>query len=182
MALTTRVWGAGKLLLLGGALLLTYVLFAAAAMRVALRTREVVVPDLAGKTVNDATVALSEAGLNLKVEEARRPDPKVPAGQILAQDPRPGPARAASAASRSGSAPALVRPSSRRCSASPNAPAALQLQQDGLRADGRFRDSIVRIPVRRRDRPDACAEEQRAAGGVAGQSRRTRSRPTSCRI
>ena len=30
MALTTRVWSAGKLLLLGGALLLTYVLFAAA--------------------------------------------------------------------------------------------------------------------------------------------------------
>ena len=49
MALTTRVWGAGKLLLLGGALLLTYVLFAAAAMRVALKTREVVVPTLTGQ-------------------------------------------------------------------------------------------------------------------------------------
>ena len=46
--LTTRVWSAGKLLLLGGALLLTYVLFAAASMRIALRTREVVVPSLAG--------------------------------------------------------------------------------------------------------------------------------------
>ena len=30
MALTTRVWSAGKLLLLAGALLLTYVVFAAA--------------------------------------------------------------------------------------------------------------------------------------------------------
>src|SRR3954469_7145592 len=90
MALTKRVWGAGKLLLLGGLLLLTYVLFAAAAMRVALKTREVVVPVLAGKTVNDATALLSEAGLNLKVEEGRRTDAKVPAGQILAQDPQAG--------------------------------------------------------------------------------------------
>ena len=84
------MWSAGKLLLLGGALLLTYVLFAAAAMRVALKTREVVVPDLAGKTVSQATAALSEVGLSLKVEEGRRIDPKVPAGQILAQEPRDG--------------------------------------------------------------------------------------------
>ncbi len=30
MALSTRVWGAGKRLLMGGALILTYILFAAA--------------------------------------------------------------------------------------------------------------------------------------------------------
>src|SRR3954454_5051294 len=90
MALTGRVWGAGKLLLLGGALFLTYVLFTAAAMRVALKSREVVVPSLAGKTVNDATAVLFQSGLNLRVEEARRPDPKVPAGQILSQDPEAG--------------------------------------------------------------------------------------------
>lgn len=89
MALKTRMWGAGKLLLVGGALLLTYVLFAAAAMRVALKTREVIVPTLTGKTVNEATAVVSEAGLNLKVEEGRRAHPKVPAGQILAQDPQP---------------------------------------------------------------------------------------------
>ena len=90
MALTTRVWSAGKLLLLGGALLLTYVLFAAASMRLALKTREVVVPELGGKTVNEATVALAVEGLNLKVEEGRRADPKVPAGQILLQEPQAG--------------------------------------------------------------------------------------------
>jgi len=90
MALKTRVWGAGKLLLIGGALLLTYVLFAAASMRVALKTREVAVPTLTGKSVNDATVLLADAGLNLRVEEARRSDPKVPAGQILSQEPEPG--------------------------------------------------------------------------------------------
>ena len=50
MALTTRVWSAGKLLVLAGALFLTYVLFAAVGMRVALKTREVVVPALTGST------------------------------------------------------------------------------------------------------------------------------------
>ena len=90
MAIKTRVWSAGKLLLLGGALLLTYVLFAAAAMRVALKTREVEVPSLAGRTVNEARTLLAESGLNLRVEEAVRIDPKVPTGQVLAQEPQAG--------------------------------------------------------------------------------------------
>jgi len=90
MALKTRVWSAGKLLLLGGALLLTYVLFAAASMRLALKTREVVVPSLAGKTVNDATAVLAESGLQLRIEEGLRVDPKVPAGQIISQEPLAG--------------------------------------------------------------------------------------------
>ena len=90
MALTTRVWSAGKLLLLAGALFLTYVIFAAVGMRVALKTREVQVPALGGKTVNEATAVLTEAGLQLKVEEGRRLDPKVPAGQIVAQEPAAG--------------------------------------------------------------------------------------------
>ena len=55
MALTTRVWSAGKLLFLVGALFLTYVVFAFVGMRVALRTREVQVPTLGGRTVNEAT-------------------------------------------------------------------------------------------------------------------------------
>jgi eukaryotic-like serine/threonine-protein kinase len=90
MALKTRVWSAGKLLLLGGALLLTYVLFFAASMRFALKTREVEVPQLAGKTVNDARTLLAEMGLNLRVEEGRRVDPKVPPGQVLMQEPQAG--------------------------------------------------------------------------------------------
>ena len=90
MALTTRVWSAGKLLVLVGALILTYVLSAGIGMRVALKTREVQVPPLTGKTVNEATGLLTEAGLNLKVEEGRRLDPKVPAGQIVTQDPVAG--------------------------------------------------------------------------------------------
>ena len=69
MALTTRVWSAGKLLILAGALFLTYIAFAVIGMRLALKTRDVIVPSLAGKTVNEATAMLTEAGLNLKVEE-----------------------------------------------------------------------------------------------------------------
>jgi beta-lactam-binding protein with PASTA domain len=90
MPLKTRVWSAGKLLLLSGGLLLTYVLFTALAMRLAIKTRDVAVPQLMGMTVNDASAMLAEAGLSLKVEEARKVDPKVPAGQILAQEPSSG--------------------------------------------------------------------------------------------
>ena len=49
MALSTRVWGAGKRVLLGGALVLTYFVFAAAAMRLAIKTRDVIVPQLDGQ-------------------------------------------------------------------------------------------------------------------------------------
>ena len=90
MPLKTRVWSAGKVLLICGALVLTYVLFAAAAMRMAIQSREVPVPELAGKAVNDASAALTEVGLTLKVEEGRKVDPKVPAGQIVAQEPAAG--------------------------------------------------------------------------------------------
>src|SRR5690606_3429676 len=69
MALKTRMWSAGKVLVLAGALLATYALFAAVSMRLALRTREVVVPDLRGRSVNEATLALAERGVKLRVEE-----------------------------------------------------------------------------------------------------------------
>ena len=77
--LTTRVWTAGKWLILAGALIMTYTLFAVAAARVALKTRDVLLPDLRGRTVNEANAVLAELGLRLKVEEGRRLDPKVPA-------------------------------------------------------------------------------------------------------
>jgi beta-lactam-binding protein with PASTA domain len=90
MALRTRVWTAGKLLLLGGALLATYVLFAAASMRLALHARDVQIPDLSNRTANEATAIASDLGLAVKVDDARRPDPKVPMGKVVAQDPPPG--------------------------------------------------------------------------------------------
>jgi eukaryotic-like serine/threonine-protein kinase len=90
MPFGTRVWGAGKLLVLAGLLVVTYVLFAAASMRIALKAREVPVPDLKNRTANDATAIAADVGLTLKVDEMRRPDPKVPAGAVLLQDPPAG--------------------------------------------------------------------------------------------
>jgi serine/threonine-protein kinase len=136
MALKTRVFGAGKLLLVGGALLLTYVLFAAASMRIALKTREVVVPTLAGKPLNEATILLADAGLKLKVEEVRRVDAKIPAGQIIAQDPQAGASSRrersvkvwVSSGPRSTVVPALLGESERT--------AQMRLQQEGVELSG----------------------------------------------
>ena len=90
MALSTRVWSAGKLLLLASALATTYVLFAAASMRLVLRAREVQVPDLTNHTANEATALVSDLGLTLKVDDTRRLDPKIGVGRVLAQEPAPG--------------------------------------------------------------------------------------------
>ena len=90
MALRTRVWSAGKLVLLGGGLVATYVLFAAASMRVALRAREVQVPDFTNRTANEATVLATNLGLAMKVDDTRRPDPKIGAGRVVAQEPSAG--------------------------------------------------------------------------------------------
>src|SRR5947208_1252210 len=89
MALTTRMWSAGKLLLLVGSLLATYALFAGASMRLALKAREVQVPDLINRTANEATFLAADSGLTLKVDEVRRTDPKIAAGHVLAQEPPP---------------------------------------------------------------------------------------------
>jgi eukaryotic-like serine/threonine-protein kinase len=132
MALSTRVWGAGKRLLIGGALVLTYFLFAAASMRLALRTRDAVVPPVAGKTVTEAGALLAAAGLNLKVEEARRVDPSVPAGHIISQDPQAGINTRrersvkvwVSGGPRAATVPAIVGESERT--------AQLRIRQDGL--------------------------------------------------
>jgi len=85
MALTTRVFSAGKLLFLVVALVATYLLFAAAAARIALRMREVRVPDLRGRTLNEATATLGDLGLSLRVDDGRRSDSRVPSGRIAIQ-------------------------------------------------------------------------------------------------
>src|SRR5215831_14368751 len=90
MLLRTRVWSAGKIAALTGAIVATYVIFAVAAMRIALKAREVTVPDLTNRTANEAMTTASGLGLTLKVDEMRRLDPKIASGRVVAQEPAAG--------------------------------------------------------------------------------------------
>jgi len=57
---------------------------------VALKAREVQVPDLTNRTANEATSLAADLGLAVRLDDTRRPDPKIPTGRVLAQDPPPG--------------------------------------------------------------------------------------------
>jgi serine/threonine-protein kinase len=76
--------------LLVSGLVATFFVFAAIAMRVAVRALEVKVPELVGQPVEQARVQATALGLVVRVDEARRPDAKVPAGHVLGQDPSAG--------------------------------------------------------------------------------------------
>jgi serine/threonine-protein kinase len=90
MYLRPSVWRAGKLLVLVGGLIVTFVVFAALAMRVAVRALEVQVPNLIGQPIDRARLMASELGLVARVDSSQRPDPKVPAGHVLTQEPPAG--------------------------------------------------------------------------------------------
>jgi eukaryotic-like serine/threonine-protein kinase len=132
MLLKTRVWGAGRTLAIAVALIATYVLFAVGAARLALRTREVKVPDLTNRTLNEASAIASDLGLTVKVDDTRRPDLKIGAGRVLAQDPPAGAVARRqrslrvwlSAGQHATTVPALV--------GQPERGAQLRLSQDGL--------------------------------------------------
>jgi beta-lactam-binding protein with PASTA domain len=132
MPISTRVWSAGKFVVLGIALFATYVLFAAASMRLALRAREVQVPDLTNHTAKEATAIAGDLGLTLKVDDSRRPDAKIAAGKVLAQEPAAGSVARRqrsvkvwlSAGLRSATVPRLIGETERT--------AQLRLAQDGL--------------------------------------------------
>jgi beta-lactam-binding protein with PASTA domain len=89
-AVRHRVWTAGRLLLLAGGLGLTFGVFFLTSFAVATRAREVRVPDVRGKSLTDATAALSAVGLAASVDPVRRADAKVPADHVLSQEPDPG--------------------------------------------------------------------------------------------
>ena len=72
MTLTRNLLGVGKAFLVTGAMVATFFLFAAAGMRVALRSQEVSVPDLAGQPVATAIATLEELGLLVRVEPVPR--------------------------------------------------------------------------------------------------------------
>jgi beta-lactam-binding protein with PASTA domain len=90
MALGTRMWSAGKVLVLIGALAATYLIFATASMRMAFRAREVHVPDLTNRTANEATAMAAAVGLGVRVDDNRRPDPRIGVDRVRAQDPAAG--------------------------------------------------------------------------------------------
>jgi serine/threonine-protein kinase len=89
-ALSDRVWALGKALALLGALGGTFLLSATLGMRAALESREVQVPQLVGRTVEDASVQVSALGLTLQVDENPRIDPIVPRGRVMQQEPGAG--------------------------------------------------------------------------------------------
>jgi eukaryotic-like serine/threonine-protein kinase len=90
MAFRKRVYGAGKLLLIAGALVLTYLLSAVVSMQVALRTRDVQVPDLVSQTTSEASRIVAPLDLSLRVDEMRRADPRIPTGRVAGQEPPAG--------------------------------------------------------------------------------------------
>ena len=88
--LRSRVWSLGKFFVLMGALGVTFLVFFGVAMRVALWARDVQVPSLVGRTVNEATAALADRDLALRVEENKRPDDKIEVGKVMQQEPDAG--------------------------------------------------------------------------------------------
>ena len=88
--LRSRVWSLGKFFVLMGALGLTFLVFFSVSMRVALWARDVQVPSLVGRTVNEATAALADRDLALRVEENKRPDDKIEVGKVMQQEPEAG--------------------------------------------------------------------------------------------
>jgi len=132
MALKTRVLGAGKILIVSIALVATYLVFAVGAARIALKAREVRIPDLRGRSVNDASAKLDDLGLTLKVDEIRRSDARVAAGHVAGQEPD------AATAVRRGRSVKVWLSAGARVARVPNLTgetertAQLRLQQDGL--------------------------------------------------
>ena len=80
-AITVLVFGASGLL---------FGLFGVAGLQVALRLREVDVPDLAGQPLLDATETLTAAGLAVRVEPLSRIHSTIPAGHVVDQVPVAG--------------------------------------------------------------------------------------------
>jgi serine/threonine-protein kinase len=85
-----RAWTIGRIVLVGGGLVATYGLFFLTAAQVASRARETRVPDVRGRSIADATLALSRAGLELRVDAVRRADAAIPADHVLSQQPDAG--------------------------------------------------------------------------------------------
>ena len=84
---TARLLAAGTVVSIAA---VVFLLFAVVGLQVALRFREVPVPNLAGQSVDDAAATLARLGLDVRVEPLARIDPDVPAGHVADQDPASG--------------------------------------------------------------------------------------------
>lgn len=84
------LWTAGRILVIVAALGVTFAASAVLGLRMALRSREVAVPDLVGQSVSAATERLAAEGLTLRVDASRREHPTAAPDHIAAQDPAPG--------------------------------------------------------------------------------------------
>ena len=82
-----RLLAAGAVVATAG---VVFLLFAVVGLQVALRFREVAVPDLVGQSVDEAAATLGRLGLEVRVEAPDRIDARVPAGHVAAQDPSTG--------------------------------------------------------------------------------------------
>ena len=85
-----RVWSVGRFLVLLAGLGATFGVFFLAGLRVTARAREVEVPNLRGKTANEAKAMLGDRGLAMRIDETRKPDRTVPIDRVLEQDPAAG--------------------------------------------------------------------------------------------
>src|SRR6187402_2291638 len=85
-----RVWNLGRLFVLLVALGATFAVFFLTAMRVTSRARDVEVPNLYGKSIDEARVLLAGRGLTVRIDDARRPDKAVPPDHVLTQEPAAG--------------------------------------------------------------------------------------------
>jgi eukaryotic-like serine/threonine-protein kinase len=68
----------------------TYVVFLLASLRVAIKAREVTVPDLQGQSLAAATEEAARAGLTVLVDPLKRADGTIPPDHVLSQDPASG--------------------------------------------------------------------------------------------
>ena len=110
----------------------TFGLFAVVGLQVGLRFRAVDVPDLAGRTVDDATAILGAVDLALRIEPPLRIHATIPARHVAAQDPTAGLTTRSgrrvkvwlSSGPSAGSVPALIGQSERGARA--------RLQEDAL--------------------------------------------------
>lgn len=88
--LRRRVWTAGRWVLLLAGLGATYVVFLFASLRVAVKAREVEVPDLHGQPIAEAVLVAESLGLTVVVDPIKRADATLPPDHVFSQDPAAG--------------------------------------------------------------------------------------------